>query len=157
MVGALHRRAVELAKRKRKSAVRTNITQRKRFSGGVAPQHERHIKQHRAHKFSAAYLFAPQRWIPESPHDLAGVISCCHGIDVAHYFCCFADASTPARMLSRAARSKNRPSAITQLIFCVLRISSSGFALKRTRSAALPGSMDPKLPSTPKNLLGLLA
>ena len=52
VIGAFDGRAVEAPKRKRKRTVRADVAQRKRLSGGVAPQHQRNFEQHRALEFS---------------------------------------------------------------------------------------------------------
>src|SRR5262249_21319436 len=58
------------------------------------------------------------------------------------YFFLAAD-STSFNMRSRAWWSNRRPLAITAEILSVLRLFSRGLAVQRTRSAILPGSIEP--------------
>src|SRR5262245_690153 len=74
----------------------------------------------------------------------------------ARFLLDFAAASTLIRIRSRAARSNNRPCAITAVICLLFRMSWSGFALSNTKSALLPGSIEPMLFSILRNFAGLL-
>jgi hypothetical protein len=66
-----------LSKGEREGAVGANVSQRKRFSGGVAADDKRDIEQHCAHKLASAYLLAAQSGIPKAPEHFVSVSLCC--------------------------------------------------------------------------------
>lgn len=51
--------------------MRTNVAQRERFSGGVAPEYKRDIHSHGSHEPADVKLFAAQRRVPKAPQQLA--------------------------------------------------------------------------------------
>src|SRR5258708_15569525 len=65
-----------------------------------------------------------------------------------------ANFSTDARSRSKAIRSSNFPLKMRARIFCVLWMSASGFALRRSRSATFPASIVPCVWSLPRNSAG---
>src|SRR5271169_4628917 len=96
VVGAFNGSAVKTAERKRKRAVRADITQREGFSRGVAPQHQRNFQQHGALELSPVQLIAAQRRIPESPQHFAAGVAPVFGGGVGHRGAYRSTAAVPA-------------------------------------------------------------
>src|SRR3990170_6116858 len=67
VVGALHGPPIEMTQGERVSAMRADVAQRKYFSLGVAPRHQRHLEARGSDEPAPAQFFAAQDGIPKSP------------------------------------------------------------------------------------------